>query len=250
MNEAGLRRRLGAAGEAMAAAGQGDWARAEQAALLWLGFAPPQRASGDLLRPLAADARYRRLPSLALAARVSALTGGARTEPPACCAATTRVADGDETGFAALLLPADAPGPHGDPAADRWLLSPLDATRGFVPCGYACEAAIAARRGTLVGRSLPSLRGLLAARLLRLAPGVDLVAKGTATRRGGLELSSLTLLHAPLPGPLLHLVEALVVRRLLAGRELRVLDDAVEVRQGLVFVKMLHPDGARWVDLG
>ena len=47
-----------------------------------------------------------------------------------------------------------------------------------------------------------------------------------------------------------RLVEALVVRRLLSGAQLRFFDDGVDLKQGLVFVKMLHQTEARWIDLG
>ena len=62
-------------------------------------------------------------------------------------------------------------------------------------------------------------------------------------------MRSLLSLVAPMAPPLLHLVEALVVRRLLSGTEVRFRGEAIEVRQGLVFVKMLHRSEARWLEL-
>ena len=238
--------RSAAARAAVAAHGAGDLVVAEREALVWLGFAPPQRASGDVGRPLPQDARYRRLAAATVAARVRALTGGVRTSAPACCEETTRAAAGDATGFGAVLLPRGVEDRH---RGDRWLLSPLDSTLGFVPCSYSCAAAIEARRASLVGPDREALRSLLRVRLLRMAPGVDLLVKGEGTRHGGVRIEGLYALVGAVPAALVAWMESLVVRRLLAGREVRFLDDAVEVRQGLVFVKMLHPDGARWVDL-
>lgn len=233
---------------ALAAIGSGDLVGAERAALRYLGLAPPMRASGDMEKPLPADRRYRRVLAEPLAARVRALTGGTRTAPPPCCAATTRLAAADPAGFAAIALPrARAVGD-----ADAWLLSPLDVTRGFVPCAYGCAAAIAARRASLASRDLASLRAALSVRLLQLAPGVDLLVAGPPGKtEGAIKLEALYgIFAATTPPALARLVESLVVRRLLAGPQVRFLDEAVDARQGLVFVKMLHRSTARWLDLG
>jgi len=231
---------------ALAAHASGDLAAAERAALRWLGFAAPQRASGDVERPLAANDRYAVLAREVVAARARALTGGIATVPPPCCAATTARAATDRTGFAAIALP----GPRTD-GDDAWLLSPLDAGLGFVPCAYGCVAAQQARRRSLARADLAALRALLATRLLRLAPGVDLLLGGEPGRSAGvLQLAKVYGVYAAATPPaLVRLVEALVVRRLLAGRSVRLLDDAIDARQGLVYVKMLHRTNARWLDL-
>lgn len=234
---------------ALAAWGAGDGVGAETAALGYLGFVPPQRASGDVTRALAADPRYRRLGREVVWARARALTGGVVTKAPACCAAVTARVTEDPTGFRAILAP-ESP-VDGEGRADAWLLSPLDPTLGFVPCGHGCLAAQAARRASLAGRDLSSLRGLLAVRLLRLAPGVDLIVGGASLGEGrGVRLERLFLLLAASTPPVLaQLVEALVVRRLIAGRAVRLRGEALESKQGLVFVKMLHCASARWLDL-
>jgi hypothetical protein len=231
---------------ALAARADGDLDAAERAALRYLGFAPPQRASGDMERPLAAEGRYAVLAREVVAARARALTGGAATTPPPCCIATTRAAAADRSGFAAIALP----GPRLD-GDEAWLLSPLDAGLGFIPCGYGCAAAQQSRRASLARADLGALRRLLAARLLRLAPGIDLLLVGERARSAGaLRLSMVYGVYpAATPPSLLRLIEALVVRRLLAGPEVRLLDEAVDAKQGLVYVKMLHRSNARWLDL-
>jgi hypothetical protein len=181
---------------------------------------------------------------------------------PACCAATTSRAAADPTGFAAQALPRDrGPGPDqsggtdGTRAAaawaDAWLLSPLDPGRGFVPCGYCCIAAQEARREALSGCDAGALRPLLAGRVLQLAPGVALQVLGSPGRSAGsLCVDAIYGLYAARsPGPLIRLVEALVVRRLLAGSMIRFFEEGIDVKQGLVFVKMLHRSTARWIDL-
>jgi hypothetical protein len=234
---------------ALAAHAAGDLEAAERASLRWLGLAPPQRPSGDVERPLAADERYAVLARELVAARARAITAGAVVAPPPCCIATTRRAAVDRSGFAAIALPAD----RTDGSDDAWLLSPLDPSLGFVPCGYGCVAAQQGRRAALARADLGALRRLLAARLLRLAPGVDLLLVGEPGRSAGaLRLERLFGVYASaLPPPIQRLVEALVVRRLLAGAEVRFLDGdpAIDARQGLVYVKMLHRTQARWLDL-
>lgn len=230
---------------------RGDFMLAERAALRYLGFEPPTRGSGDIEKPLPADARYRRMRRELLAARVRLLTGGRSTKPPPCCEVTMRLAACDPSGFAAIGLPLDA-SPEGGASdtGDPWLLSPLDDTRGFVPCSYDCPAAQAARRATLGGRDLGSLRAALSLRLLQLAPGIDILLTGSRGRRSGsLRPEGIYLLLAgDVPPSLVWLVETLVVRRLLAGAELRFDGASLAARQGLVFVKMLHRGEARWLD--
>jgi hypothetical protein len=217
--------------------------------LRYLGFAPPQRASGDVERPLDHGGRYGRLAREAVGARVRTLTGGRAAAAPDCCVAATRRADADRAGFAAIATPADRPA--GSDGEDAWILSPLDPAMGFLPCGYGCAAAQQSRRQALAGADLPALRRVLAARLLRLAPGVDLLLAGEPGRHAGsLRLERVYgVFAAATPAPVMRLVEALVVRRLLVGPEVRLLDDAIDAKQGLVYVKQLHRVEARWLDL-
>src|SRR5690242_3203686 len=113
--------RAAAGARAVAAWNEADVEEAERAALLFFGFAPPQRPSGDIEKPLPPDARYRRVARELYAARVLALTGGARAQAPSCCSAQTRLAAGDRTGFAAIALPTDAGGaPDEDSRRDAW----------------------------------------------------------------------------------------------------------------------------------
>ena len=235
---------------ALAAWSTGDITAAERALLRHIGFAPPTRASGDIEKPLPADPRHRRLTAEVYAARVRALTGGIATAPPPCCAETTRLAATDPTGFAAITLPAGLTS-DASARASAFFLSPLDNNRGFVPCGYGCEAARSARAASLAGKNLNALRGALALRLLRLAPGIDILVTGPAGKiPGSIKLEGLFCLFAAGTPPLVvRLVESLVVRRLLVGTEMRVDGDALDAKQGLVFVKMLHRTNARWLDL-